>query len=65
MEFSMEDRRKAIKIALLKAGITGRELAAKHNVSDACVSQVISGKTKSKEIEKDIQEILKVWGAAI
>lgn len=59
------DRVKSIKIALVRAGITQTEIANKHGVHRSLVSQVIHGTSKSKKIQKEIDEIVKIWGTAI
>jgi predicted transcriptional regulator len=57
----MTDREKSIRIALLKAGITNKDLAKKHKVTHVAITRVIQGETKSARIEKDIQEIVEKW----
>ncbi len=49
-----------IKILLLETGITQSALAERFAVSQAFISQVISGKSKSYPIQKAISKILKV-----
>ncbi len=61
----MTEKEKAIKIALLKAGVKQVDIAEKHGVTRGAVTQVIQGKAKSKKIEKELESILEVWGAAL
>jgi len=57
----MTDREKSIRIALLKAGITNKELAQKHKVTHVAITRVIQGKSTSAKIEKDLQKIVDEW----
>ncbi|MCD8568842.1 MAG: hypothetical protein LRY50_11140 [Geovibrio sp.] len=59
------DKTKAMKIAMIKAGITQAEIARKLKVDRSAVNLVLHGKGTSKRIEKELQEILNDWGAAI
>jgi transcriptional regulator with XRE-family HTH domain len=54
-----------MKIAMIKAGITQAEIARKLKVDRSAVNLVLHGKGTSKRIEKELQEILNDWGAAI
>ncbi len=56
---------KAIKIALIRAGKTQADIAKTHQVTPSAVSQVINQKARSAKIERELEDILKVWGAAL
>lgn len=59
------DRKKAIKIALVRSGITQDVIAQKLHLNKSTVSNVIAGRTKSARVEKELNEILNKWGSAI
>ena len=59
------DKAKAMKIAMIRAGVTQTDIARKLKVNRSAVNLVLHGKGKSERIEKELQEILNAWGAAI
>jgi len=59
------ERKKAIKIALIRSGITQDEIAQELNLNKSTISNVIAGRSKSSRVEKRLNEILKQWGLAI
>lgn len=59
------DKAKAMKIAMIKAGVSQTDIAKKLKVNRSAVNLVLHGKGKSERIEKELQEILSAWGAAI
>lgn len=59
------DRAKAIKIALLRAGLTQVDIAKKCGVNRTAVNQVIHNRIKSKKIEAELEQVLIKFGAAV
>ena len=54
----MNKNARELKIQLICSGIKQKDIAIKSGVSEAAISMVIAGKTKSKRITKIIKEML-------